>query len=1214
MRQVIPIFIVVILTAYGPLSMVEEQKELAIHEIKTSGENSPDVFDVPDWRIGDKWIYETGFDVNELIAQANVSASVDTLTGDTSVEVTNITFMMIEGVQSLVYIVDVSGDFQTGSNSQITTPGGDTYTGRVEIEYRGQDIFRVSDLAQWNMTFSLTVRFVPYVFGFPVGILTQTLAEDLEFSTIYNPPREKYDFPLRTGDQWVSTYDSSTNVSGSSAYFDPGEFSTPYVQDNTTYQATANGTPTEDGKTIQYTGCSDSIKVNNWNNTGVSGGFDWYCDAVRNYAWYQIDNPAGFTIDWKLKRYEPVDSSGVAAGSAPGIRNMVIDVTPELPAILPNATEEVTAYLTVNGVGEVGTNLQLRYESSGTIMSLTTDSDGKIVVDLDVGNSRDASVASDDWSSNGVIIWDPVNKVVGAASIVLDLTVVGVDLIAQPDSMIVTRTRGNDTTILSLASGYNALPGDNLQFQVPAQNRGVLTSPATEMEITTPDGSTIRGALPEIPPYSEARVDVNWTVPNNSAIGNQTLSFMVDPDNNVTEDENRSNNGASLDVFIGRMPVADLTIIDEKYTFENVTIDATASYDVDGGPVFCYFEIQDGFRLEIVESPECLTNWSWVDDGDWEVKLILVDNELDEVHMVMNATILNRDPYVNLTTQTPAVSAGQPITFNATDSGDIDTISPEGQHVTISWPNSSCEEGLYGPYCTFTPEVEGMNQIEVLVTDDDGASVSGFLSYEVLNVAPTLGEMIFSIDGIPYLPDENGTWTIDEDIVATLEIQADDTLSDKEELLVTWYPDAADENWTITTSGPSSTITASWGTSGLHEIKAFSIDDDGETSFDVIGYVNVVNTAPVLETLPAPGAIFEDDILNLTASATDFADQEDLRFCWDLFATIDSDNNGIMTDDCDVEGPNLIYSWTIDSVRLITANVWDDDNATDSRNLTISIVNKPPIPVIYEPEEGFEITEGDSITFDASNSSDTDSDMPTLRFVWDDPNTKGASQDGSGETFTIKFDEPGEYRVNLTLTDDDGNSQSSFVIVKVNAKPSEGLFGMTTPTLVGGIFGIFIVILLAVLLLRGRESDTVPIETSNIQDSSWNESPSLPFDQPTAAPETVAAPIGMQEPANTGPPLPATGLPEGWTMEQWSYYGEQYLATVPPPPSDPFAQPAQAVQTDYQQMQPAPTYEPVPTQTYQEPAPSLLEKTMVQEPAPTPASQALADILDDLDL
>ena len=1209
MRQVIPIFIVVILTAYGPLSMVDEFEELETPNIKFSGENTTDVFDVPNWRIGDKWVYETGFDVNELIAQANVSASVDTLTGDTSVEVEDITYMMIEGVQSLVYIVDISGDFQTGSNSQITTPEGDTYTGRVEIEYRGQDIYRVSDLAQWNMTFSLTVRFVPYVWGFPVGILTQTLANDLEFSTIYNPPREKYDFPLRTGDQWVATYNSSTNVSGSSDYFDPGEFSTPYVQDNTTYQATANGTPTEDGDTIQYTGCSDSVKVNNWNNTGVSGGFDWYCDAVRNYAWYQIDNPAGFTIDWKLKRYEPVDSTGVATDSSPGIRNVAIGVTPEFVAILPNATEEVVAYLTVNGVGEVGTNLQLRYESEGTIMSLTTDSDGKITADLDVGNSRDASVASDDWSSNGVIIWDPVNKFVGAATIVMDLSVVGVDLIAQTDSMIVTRTRGNDTTILSKASGYNALPGDNLQFQVPAQNRGVLTSPSTEMEITTPDGSTVRGTLPAIGPYSEARVDVNWTVPSDSAIGNQTLAFMVDPDNLVTADSNRSNNGASLDIFIGRMPVADLTLVDNKYTFENVTIDASASYDVDGGSVFCYFEIQDGFRLEIIESAECITNWFWRDDGEWEVKLILVDDELDEVHMTMNATILNRDPYVNLTTQNPSVYAGQSITFNASDSGDIDTISPEGQHVTISWPNSTCEEGLYGPYCTLTPEVEGMNQIEVFVTDDDGASVSEFLSYEVLNVAPTIGEMIFSVDGIPYLPDENGTWTIDEDIVATLETDADDTLSDKEGLLITWYPDTGDENWTITTSGPNSQITASWGTSGLHEIKAFAIDDDGETSFDLIGYVNVNNIAPVLGVLPQQKTIGEDEILNLTASATDFADQDDLRFCWDLVATVDSDNNGIMTDDCDFEGQNLMYSWTVESIRTVTANVWDDDNATDSFSIAVSVRNLPPKAKITSPPGGFVITEGDSITFDGSNSSDTTTDRTILKFTWDDPNTKGAMLDGSGETFTIKFDEPGEYRVNLTVTDDDGDTAFDYVMVKVKAKPSEGLFGMTTPTLVGGIFGIVIIVLLGILLVRRRGSNEDQIQTANMSDYGWNDSPpSVVESPPVSAP--VAAGMGVQEPVNTGPPLPASGLPEGWTMEQWEYYGEQYLASMPPVPTETFAQPAQ---TAYQP-EPAPTYNPAPTQTFAEPAPSLLERTMVQEPAPTPASQALADILDDLDL
>ena len=41
----------------------------------------------------------------------------------------------------------------------------------------------------------------------------------------------------------------------------------------------------------------------------------------------------------------------------------------------------------------------------------------------------------------------------------------------------------------------------------------------------------------------------------------------------------------------------------------------------------------------------------------------------------------------------------------------------------------------------------------------------------------------------------------------------------------------------------------------------------------------------------------------------------------------------------------------------------------------------------------------------------------------------------------------------------------------------------------------------------------------------------------TPPPGPAPAPIVVQ----TGPPVPAEGLPEGWTMEQWSHYGQQWL-------------------------------------------------------------------------
>ena len=90
--------------------------------------------DVPNWRIGDKYTYETLFDVQQLIQQANVSASLNTLTGDTTYEIVDILFINIDGVQTLAYRMDVSGDFTSG-NSGATLEG---VSGRLMDKLKGK--------------------------------------------------------------------------------------------------------------------------------------------------------------------------------------------------------------------------------------------------------------------------------------------------------------------------------------------------------------------------------------------------------------------------------------------------------------------------------------------------------------------------------------------------------------------------------------------------------------------------------------------------------------------------------------------------------------------------------------------------------------------------------------------------------------------------------------------------------------------------------------------------------------------------------------------------------------------------------------------------------------------------------------------------------------------------------------------------------------------
>ena len=99
--------------------------------------------------------------------------------------------------------------------------------------------------------------------------------------------------------------------------------------------------------------------------------------------------------------------------------------------------------------------------------------------------------------------------------------------------------------------------------------------------------------------------------------------------------------------------------------------------------------------------------------------------------------------------------------------------------------------------------------------------------------------------------------------------------------------------------------------------------------------------------------------------------------------------------------------------------------------------------------------------------------------------------------------------------------------------------------LIGIIGGIVLVILLLSMMFARRGNGGIKEDAWN--DTGWNPN-AVPahdsvansmyggaenlFQQPVAIPST---------PQIAGPPLPPGGLPAGWTAEQWSYYGQQYL-------------------------------------------------------------------------
>jgi hypothetical protein len=183
----------------------------------------------------------------------------------------------------------------------------------------------------------------------------------------------------------------------------------------------------------------------------------------------------------------------------------------------------------------------------------------------------------------------------------------------------------------------------------------------------------------------------------------------------------------------------------------------------------------------------------------------------------------------------------------------------------------------------------------------------------------------------------------------------------------------------------------------------------------------------------------------------------------------------------------------------------------------------------------------------------------------------------------------GTWTISLTVTDDDGELSTTTIDIKVKAKPADNFLESITDsvggvgTMVIGILAI-VVIGLAAFLLFTRNSNPSPekftdfniggttsqfsdpistpgadagfglYQQETVQSDPYSAYNPIPQDNAQIDPystynpttqmvaQPVPAPAPAPAPVQQGPPLPATGLPHGWTMDQWQHYGAQYLA------------------------------------------------------------------------
>jgi hypothetical protein len=413
--------------------------------------------------------------------------------------------------------------------------------------------------------------------------------------------------------------------------------------------------------------------------------------------------------------------------------------------------------------------------------------------------------------------------------------------------------------------------------------------------------------------------------------------------------------------------------------------------------------------------------------------------------------------------------------------------------------------------------------------------------------------------------DAQNTWHVDEDQMVNVRGQAQDSLDDIDDLTHTWWPDDAQPSLIRVFDGRTSEYDMVWYEAGLHKMRLEVTDTEGASSGVEERWVSVNNVPPVIEPLASTLPIAEGQSISVSGSSTDTpSDRASLIRCWDIDPSMDSDDFGSADDDCDVIGDNLTISWNRSGTHKLVYHVTDDDGAHTSEVLEVMVLNTPPI-VRTAP---FSCRAYEACLLDASATLDALNDVEDLTVVWDIDVNVDSNEDGIpdndadliGKSVTYTFRSDGVQSVKVMAWDEDperpGTKVVSFAVLPADRTALENLGA----SLVGeeakpiAQLGLLAALLLVVVFITRRKSRP---EENSVWDEVTGTLALSAFDErdekieekrPEGPPPDYLFEQSLQQAPNQstalpqrGPPLPESGLPEGWTMEQWEHYGHQWL-------------------------------------------------------------------------
>lgn len=486
--------------------------------------------------------------------------------------------------------------------------------------------------------------------------------------------------------------------------------------------------------------------------------------------------------------------------------------------------------------------------------------------------------------------------------------------------------------------------------------------------------------------YAADTGDLYTNKPTNPCNPNGEENFSPTILDGLDNDGDGAYDGDDSDCAGNTPPVADANGPYTGTVGVPVAFDGSGSSDSDGAIVAYDWDFGDGGTGTGV-SP----SHTYASDGIFTVTLTVTDDvaATDTDSTTATITIGNQAPVADANGPY-AGTVGVPVVFDGSGSSDSD-----GTIVAYDWDFGDGSTGT-GVSPSHTYASDGTFSVTLTVTDDGSLT-------DTASTTATIGP----VPNVPPVANADGPYSGTVGVAVLFDGTGS---SDSDGTIVAYDWDFGDGS-TGTGVSPSHT----YASDGTFAVTLMVTDDDGATGTDTTSALigTVPNEPPVADANgPYVGTVGVAVLFDGSGSSD--SDGTIAAYDWDF------GDGSVGT------GVTPSHAYATDGTFNVTLTVTDDGGLADSDSTTATITVAGPIPPVADANGPYVGTVGVPVQFDGSGSSDPNGTI--VSYAWD----FGDGDSGSGVGPTHTYAAAGLYNVTLTVTDDEGASDTDSTTANIS--------------------------------------------------------------------------------------------------------------------------------------------------------------------------------------